>query len=136
MILFYILYANQTFFEKMNKWDLIKKDIDRYISNPEYQGTRFSRRKDTLGYVLNLLKLFFDTPYHSFRTLLYYRIGEKSKYLSKIFKRGYNDTPVISCPNVDGGGDFFYTCMGNSFKLQTYRNRMLLYAEYCYWQQI
>jgi|GEM_PF-5854350 hypothetical protein len=56
----------------MNKWDLIKKDIDRYISNSEYKGVRFSRRNDTMGYIMNLLKLFFDTPYHSFRTLLYY----------------------------------------------------------------
>jgi len=43
----------------MNKWDLIKKDIDRYISNSEYKGVRFSRRNDTMGYIMNLLKLFF-----------------------------------------------------------------------------
>lgn len=99
-------------FDIIDKWNLLKQDIDRYISNPEYNVARFSRRKDNLGYIFNLYKLFFSGPYHSFRVLFYFRCPRTAKLLGRIFKRGYNNTPTINCPEVDGGGIFFTHAWG------------------------
>ena len=97
---------------KMSSWKLIKEDIDRYVSNPDYRYYKFPAGKSILSYIGKLLILFFRGQSHCFRVLLYYRLGKWSRLLKLFFRMPYGKTTSINCPDVAGGGIFFSHAWG------------------------
>lgn len=92
----------------MSRWGLIKADIDRYVSNPDYKHIWFPKRSSNFAYVLKLLILLKRGG--CFRVIFYYRAGRiVGGVLKRILKPPYGRTTVIDCPNVAGGVFFSLT---------------------------
>ena len=87
--------------------NLIKADIDRYVTNPDYTRYKLTKR----SYVHKFLFLFFREQRHCFRVIFYHRIGRWARLVRWIFRPPFNTTR-INCPNVVGGGIFFAHAWG------------------------
>lgn len=87
------------------KLALIRADIDRYVSNPNYSRYYFPKGKSNWSYFIKCLILI---RYGGcFRVILYYRLGKVGKFFSHIIKPPYGRTTIIDCPDVAGGGNLF-----------------------------
>ena len=93
-----------------SKWLLIKADIDRYVTNPDYRRYWFPKGSSLLSYLIKLLLLMKRGG--CFRVIFYYRLGRLGRILKFFLRPPYGNTTVISCPNVVGGGVFFSHAWG------------------------
>lgn len=83
--------------------DLIKADIDRYCSNPDFKDRfSFPKGKGTLSYLVKLFILFFVGKTHCFRAIFYKRIGRVSYLIKWLFPVKYNTLSII-CKDIEGG---------------------------------
>ena len=89
---------------------LIKADIDRYSSNPDYASRPFPKGNSVLAYFLRWL--YFMIRGGCFRVIFLYRLGKLGKFLKIIIRPPYGSTTIIDCPNVVGGGIYFSHAWG------------------------
>ena len=81
---------------------LLKADIDRYVSNPDFQRFNFPKGKSFLAYLGKFFILFFREKNHCFRVIFYYRIGPFRRLINWLFPEPFNTTKIW-CPDVVGG---------------------------------
>ncbi len=93
-----------------SKWTLIKADIDRYVSNPDFSKIYFPCGYSRWDYLVKLFILLRKGG--CFRVIFYYRIGKWSKLFRWLFRPPYGRTTIINCPDIAGGGIFFSHAWG------------------------
>lgn len=88
-----------------SRWELIKADIDRYVTNSDYKKVWFPRGNSQVDYILKLLILLKKGG--CFRVIFYYRMGHVwGGIMRRLLRPPYRGTTVIDCPSVEGGVSF------------------------------
>ena len=90
---------------------LLKADIDRYVSNPDFRCVNFPRGDSFFSYLAKFFILFFRRKDSCFRVIFYYRIGPFRKLINWLFPAPFSTTRIY-CPDVEGGGIYFSHAWG------------------------
>ena len=88
------------------RWELIKADIDRYVTAPEFRDVWFPKGFSRISYILKLLILLKKGG--CFRVIFNYRIRHVrgGGIMRRVLRSPYRGTPIINCPSVEGGVSF------------------------------